>query len=116
MIQAIVATSQIVKRTHSLMPRDLRPKSFQGDIITTIFGVLIGAMTFGQATPGLQAIGNAREAAYDVFRTLDRVPEIDSSSPEGEKPLVEGQLEFRRVSFISFGFQISLRSVFTTLM
>lgn len=60
-------------------------------------------MTLGQMTPGLSALGLAREAGYAVFETLDRVPPIDSSSPEGEKPSVEGRLEFREVRFHGTG-------------
>lgn len=67
-------------------------------MITTIFGVLIGAMSLGQMTPGVTALGEARQAGYNVFKTLDRVPPIDSSSPDGAKPAaVEGRLEFKKV-------------------
>ncbi|CAN0282310.1 unnamed protein product, partial [Hapterophycus canaliculatus] len=72
----------------------------QGQVITTIFGVLIGAMSLGQMAPGMTALGSAKQAGYKVFETLDRVPSIDASSPEGSKPeKVEGRLEFQEVGF-----------------
>ncbi len=70
----------------------------QGQVIQTIFGVLIGAMASGQMAPGLTALGKAKQAAYKVFETLERVPTIDASSPDGSKPeSVEGRLEFKEV-------------------
>lgn len=69
-------------------------------MITTIFGVLIGAMGLGQMAPGATALGQAKQAGYRVFQTLERVPPIDASSSEGSKPdKVEGRLEFQEVSF-----------------
>ncbi|CAN0102225.1 unnamed protein product [Pylaiella littoralis] len=71
-----------------------------GQVITTIFGVLIGAMSLGQMAPGMTALGEAKQAGYKVFQTLDRVPPIDASSTEGSKPeSVEGRLEFQQVGF-----------------
>lgn len=67
-------------------------------MITTIFGVLIGAMGLGQMAPGATALGQAKQAGYKVFQTLGRVPPIDASSAEGSKPeKVEGRLEFKEV-------------------
>eukprot|EP00903_Cladosiphon_okamuranus_P008530 g8189.t1 len=71
-----------------------------GQVITTIFGVLIGAMGLGQMAPGATALGQAKQAGYRVFQTLERVPPIDASSPDGSKPeKVEGRLEFKEVGF-----------------
>ncbi|CAN0376721.1 unnamed protein product, partial [Laminaria digitata] len=71
-----------------------------GQVITTIFGVLIGAMSLGQMAPGLTALGAAKQAGYRVFETLERTPPIDASSLEGAAPgHVEGRLELREVGF-----------------
>lgn len=71
-----------------------------GEVIASIFSVLMGAMMLGQAAPGFAAIGVARGAAVEVFQTLDRVPPIDSSSKMGLKPdKVEGQVVFDNVGF-----------------
>ena len=76
-----------------------------GDVLSAIFAVLMGSMMFGQTAPGIAALGTARGAAVEVFETLDRVPPIDSSSPEGAKPeKVEGHVVFDSVgfSYVSF--------------
>ncbi|CAN0170784.1 unnamed protein product, partial [Hapterophycus canaliculatus] len=71
-----------------------------GDVLSAIFAVLMGSMMFGQTAPGIAALGVARGAAVEVFDVLDRVPPIDSSSPEGLKPRrVEGEVVFDRVAF-----------------
>lgn len=78
-------------------------------MITTIFGVLIGAMGLGQMAPGATALGQAKQAGYKVFQTLERVPPIDASSPEGSRPeKVEGRLEFKEVSMFSCFFWVDL--------
>lgn len=46
------------------------------------------------------AISHARGAAAKLFSTIDRVPSIDSASPEGLKPTeVIGRVEFDHVKF-----------------
>ncbi|CAM9323517.1 unnamed protein product [Pylaiella littoralis] len=71
-----------------------------GDVLASIFAVLMGSMMFGQTAPGVAALGTARGAAVEVFKTLDRVPPIDSSSKEGLKPeTVEGKVVFGNVGF-----------------
>lgn len=76
----------------------------KGQVITTIFGVLIGAMSLGQMAPGATALGQAKQAGYRVFETLERVPPIDAASTEGSKPdKVEGRLEFREVCIRAAG-------------
>lgn len=76
-----------------------------GDVLSSIFAVLMGSMMFGQTAPGIAALGTARGAAVEVFETLERVPPIDSSSTEGSKPdKVEGHVVFDSVgfSYVSF--------------
>ncbi|CAM9124263.1 unnamed protein product [Phaeothamnion confervicola] len=71
-----------------------------GDVIATIFGILIGAMALGQMNPGLTALGLARSSAVTVFETIDRVPAIDSASDGGNTlSKVSGELELREVGF-----------------
>ncbi|KAF8924692.1 Multidrug resistance protein 1 [Dissophora ornata] len=40
----------------------------------------------GNIGPNLSAFANAQGAAYNIFKTIDRIPTIDSASPQGEKP------------------------------
>ena len=49
---------------------------------------------------GLEAISHARAAAAKLYETIDRIPEIDSASPEGLKPeKVEGEIVLEDVKF-----------------
>lgn len=49
----------------------------------------------------MQALSFALAAATSIFTTIDRVPVIDSSSPEGLKPeSVEGFIEVKDLDFI----------------
>jgi len=73
-----------------------------GDVLTVFFSVVIGAMGLGQATPAVNAFSQARGAAPKVFEIIDRKPEIDNFSMEGEvldSENVRGDIEFRDVDF-----------------
>jgi hypothetical protein len=43
---------------------------------------MIGAFSLGQGAPNLEAIAKARGAAYEVYNTIDQVPEVISLTPE----------------------------------
>jgi len=48
----------------------------------------------------LEAVTHARGAAAKLYATIDRIPEIDSASPEGLKPeKVEGEIVLEDVKF-----------------
>uniref|UniRef100_A0A8C8FDD4 ATP-binding cassette sub-family B member 5 n=1 Tax=Oncorhynchus tshawytscha TaxID=74940 RepID=A0A8C8FDD4_ONCTS len=72
-----------------------------GKTITVFFSVMIGAFSLGQGAPNLEAIAKARGAAYEVYNTIDQVPEVfNSSSKEGHKPdCVKGDIEFKNIHF-----------------
>ena len=53
----------------------------------------MGAMNIGQASPYVEAFSIARAAAAAVFTVIDRIPEIDSFSEEGAKPINAGPCE-----------------------
>jgi ABC-type multidrug transport system fused ATPase/permease subunit len=60
-----------------------------------------GAFSLAQIAPNMQALSFALAAATSIFTTIDRVPVIDSSSPEGLKPeSVEGFIEVKDLDFI----------------
>nr|AAB69423.1 P-glycoprotein [Homo sapiens] len=68
--------------------------------VLTVFSVLIGAFSVGQASPSIEAFANARGAAYEIFKIIDNKPSIDSYSKSGHKPdNIKGNLEFRNVHF-----------------
>ncbi|XP_072541157.1 bile salt export pump [Salminus brasiliensis] len=83
--------SKLVIDTNELTP---------GTLIQVFFGVLIGAMNLGQASPCLEAFASGRAAAKSIFDTIDRRPKIDCFSEEGHKlEKVKGDIEFHSVEF-----------------
>ncbi|KAK1412487.1 hypothetical protein QVD17_33778 [Tagetes erecta] len=91
-----------------------------GTVLTVIFAVLTGAMSLGQASPCLTAFAAGRAAAYKMFETINRKPEIDSYDTKG-KVLndIRGDIELRDVYFtyparpdeqIFSGFSLSIPS------
>ncbi|KAG0349436.1 hypothetical protein BG005_010971, partial [Podila minutissima] len=53
-----------------------------GQVLTVLFGTIIGAFSLGHLAPGISAMGKAQAAAFAIFETIDRVPDIDSASPD----------------------------------
>lgn len=72
-----------------------------GDLVLIVFfAMLIAAMTLIQLPPNLSAVSTACGAAYKIYSTIDRVPDIDTDKQEGLKlDKVAGEIEFRNVSF-----------------
>lgn len=73
-----------------------------GDILTVFFCVLFGAVNIGQAGPSISAIQEAQGVAFEAFKVIDRVPDIDIESEEGTKVTSEstvGTVELRDVEF-----------------
>ena len=55
---------------------------------------------FLQAFSNVEYFSAAKAAAFQIFKIIDRVPEIDSSSDEGHKPTnIKGNVEFKNVDF-----------------
>ncbi|OXB76842.1 UNVERIFIED_CONTAM: hypothetical protein H355_002535 [Colinus virginianus] len=71
-----------------------------GTLLQVFFGVLVGALNLGQASPCLEAFATGRGAAANIFETIDRKPTIDCMSEEGYKlDKVRGEIEFHNVTF-----------------
>ena len=71
-----------------------------GGIVNVFFAVIMGAMGLGQAAPSFTALAAARGAAYEIFKTVDRVPDIDTLSETGEKPQeIKGDISFKGIFF-----------------
>merc|ERR1719189_883686 len=52
------------------------------------------------AAPYVEALATSRSAAGKIYRIIDRVPEIDSSSNQGKKPsTLEGSIKFENIFF-----------------
>ncbi|XP_063789645.1 bile salt export pump-like [Pseudophryne corroboree] len=71
-----------------------------GNLLQVFFGVLVGALSLGQASPCLQAFASGRGAATNIFETIDKKPMIDCMSEEGYKlDKVKGEIEFHNINF-----------------
>ncbi|CAH2305682.1 bile salt export pump [Pelobates cultripes] len=71
-----------------------------GNLLQVFFGVLIGALNLGQASPCLQAFASGRGAATHIYETIDNEPKIDCLSEDGYKlDKVKGEIEFHNVNF-----------------
>nr|KYP57637.1 ABC transporter B family member 4 [Cajanus cajan] len=71
-----------------------------GTVINVIIAVLTASMSLGQASPSMSAFAAGQAAAYKMFQTIKRKPEIDSFDPSG-KTLedIQGEIELRDVYF-----------------
>ncbi|XP_004495863.1 ABC transporter B family member 21-like [Cicer arietinum] len=71
-----------------------------GTVINVIIAVLTASMSLGQASPSLSAFAAGQAAAYKMFETIKRRPEIDSYDPNG-KTLedIQGEIELKDVYF-----------------
>ncbi|KAE8788318.1 multidrug resistance protein 1 [Hordeum vulgare] len=71
-----------------------------GKIITVLFAVLTGASSLGSATPSISAIAEGQSAAYRLFETIERKPEIDSDDTGGMVlENIKGNVELKDVYF-----------------
>ncbi|KAI0054749.1 P-loop containing nucleoside triphosphate hydrolase protein [Artomyces pyxidatus] len=71
-----------------------------GQIVNVFMAILIGSFSLVLMAPEMQAITNGRGAAAKLYATIDRVPDIDSSSEEGLRPeKVIGEIALDHVSF-----------------
>ncbi|KAF0923152.1 hypothetical protein E2562_003366 [Oryza meyeriana var. granulata] len=96
-------------------------KGYTGaQVMNVIFAVLTGSLALGQASPSMKAFAGGQAAAYKMFETIDREPEIDAYSITGrELDDIQGDIEFRNVYFsyptrpneqIFRGFSIAIQS------
>ncbi|XP_056385038.1 ATP-dependent translocase ABCB1-like [Hyla sarda] len=71
-----------------------------GKVCIVFFSVLIGTFSLGQAAPNVESIANARGAAYEVYKVINKHRPIDSSSSDGHKPdKLIGHIEFQNIHF-----------------
>ncbi|KAJ1558812.1 Multidrug resistance protein 1 [Nowakowskiella sp. JEL0078] len=71
-----------------------------GTVIVVFMSILIGAFSLINIPPNLSAISSARGAAYKIFKTIDRKPEIDSDNATGVgSGELFGDISFKNVRF-----------------
>ncbi|KAF8149154.1 P-loop containing nucleoside triphosphate hydrolase protein [Crassisporium funariophilum] len=71
-----------------------------GSVVNVFLAILIGSLSLVLLAPEMQAITHGRAAAAKLYHTIDRIPDIDSANPGGEKPdKIEGEIVFEDVKF-----------------
>ncbi|KAJ8749013.1 hypothetical protein K2173_013456 [Erythroxylum novogranatense] len=71
-----------------------------GDVLNVIFVVVTGSMSLGQASPCMTAFAAGQAAAYKMFETINRKPEIDAYDTKGKiLEDIRGDIELRDVHF-----------------
>lgn len=89
-----------------------------GQVVNVMVAVLTGSLSLGEASPCLSAFGAGQAAAFKMFETINRKPEIDAYDTKGKiLDDIRGDLELRDVYFsyparpneqIFSGFSISI--------
>ncbi|KAJ1284937.1 hypothetical protein BS78_03G243600 [Paspalum vaginatum] len=71
-----------------------------GDVINILFAIMTGAMSLGNATPCMAAFAEGRSAAYRLFTTIKRKPEIDPDDATGKQlEDIKGDVDLKDVYF-----------------
>nr|XP_043635409.1 ABC transporter B family member 21-like [Erigeron canadensis] len=97
-----------------------------GTVITVMFSVLTGSMSLGQASPCLSAFASGQAAAFKMFETINRKPEIDAYDTKGKVLSdIRGDIDLKDVYFtyparpdeeIFSGFSLSITSGMTAAL
>ncbi|KAJ4967037.1 hypothetical protein NE237_018886 [Protea cynaroides] len=70
-----------------------------GAVINIIVALLMGSFSLGEASPCVSAYAEGKAAAFKMFETINRKPEIDAYDTEGRVLDVHGNIEFMDVYF-----------------
>ncbi|CAG9761758.1 unnamed protein product [Ceutorhynchus assimilis] len=79
---------------------DGNPTYTPGNMMTVFFSVMSGSMSFGMASPFIEAFATAKAAGGKIFHIIDTLPTINLSKNNGQKLTnIKGNIEFRDVNF-----------------
>ncbi|KAL2510440.1 ABC transporter B family member 4 [Abeliophyllum distichum] len=72
-----------------------------GEVFTVIVAVLTGSMSLGQTSPCMTAFAAGQAAAFKMFETINRKPDIDAYDTKGKilDDNIRGDIELRDVRF-----------------
>ncbi|KAI8643420.1 P-loop containing nucleoside triphosphate hydrolase protein [Parasitella parasitica] len=69
-------------------------------VFVVFLSMMLGCMSFVKLPPNLSAVSGACGAAYQVFKVIDRAPQINIDSEDGQTlATVQGTITFDHVSF-----------------
>lgn len=69
-------------------------------VLVVFMSMMMGSFALLQLPPNLSAVSAACGAAYRIYHTIDRVPDIDPDRQDGLAPVsLRGEIEFRHVKF-----------------
>ncbi|KAJ0978732.1 hypothetical protein J5N97_014206 [Dioscorea zingiberensis] len=76
-------------------------KGYSGGVVIKVIAlILVGSMSLGQASPATSAFAAGQAAAFKMFETINRKPEIDSCDTSGRTlDEIQGDIELRDVCF-----------------
>ncbi|KAJ7973147.1 ABC transporter B family protein [Quillaja saponaria] len=79
----------------------IREKGYNGGtVVNVIVAVLTASMSLGQASPCMSAFAAGQAAAYKMFETIERKPEIDAYDTRGKiVDDIRGEIELKDVYF-----------------
>ncbi|KAG1334931.1 ABC transporter B family member 9 [Cocos nucifera] len=71
-----------------------------GSVINVIMSIMTGGIALGQASPSVSAFAAGKAAAYKMFETIERKPEIDASDMSGiVLEDIKGDIDLKDVYF-----------------
>ncbi|XP_019704737.1 ABC transporter B family member 9 [Elaeis guineensis] len=71
-----------------------------GSVINVIMSIMTGGIALGQASPSVSAFAAGKAAAYKMFETINRRPEIDASDMSGiVLEDIKGDIDLKDVYF-----------------
>ncbi|KAI8976786.1 P-loop containing nucleoside triphosphate hydrolase protein [Pilobolus umbonatus] len=69
-------------------------------LLITFFAMIYAIESVSSFPSNLSAVSTARGAAYRIFATIDRIPDIDPYSKQGvKKERIDGDIEFKDIMF-----------------
>jgi ATP-binding cassette subfamily B (MDR/TAP) protein 1 len=70
-----------------------------GTVLVVFYAMMMGAQSLNTLPPNLSAVSSAAGAAYKIFETIDRVPEINKQAPGFVPSQLKGCIHFSHVKF-----------------
>ncbi|BFU18176.1 p-glycoprotein [Entamoeba histolytica] len=72
-----------------------------GTVLTVFMSVLLATQSLSQISTPINILNSAKVAAFNVYQTIDRIPDIDCQSIGGECPTeCNGNIRFEDVQFV----------------